>query len=288
MSSVLLFVGIIVGVPLILFFGATSSKSNKSNKIKGDKPTEEGGGKETKKEIAVAEVEGAAGPGIKYFTLEEYEDIIRIEEDAEGKISSELIRMINDIPKGELTPCSFTDLSIFDIKERGNIAEDMAKIEGFFMGCEDIKFTEKELRAMGSMLGMAIADAMGHRFEFAPLVYCEKPELVDMGKGIGGSFKLKPGQWTDDTSMGLCLADSLLVCGGEWNPHDCMHRFLSWWHGGYNNAFRYDKPRRSSCGLGGNVILYCLSFIYQIVIFIYFCLYLIFIYNNVIIDFNVI
>lgn len=266
MSSVLLFLGIIVGVPLILFFGANSSKSNRNNKIKGDKPKEEGEKKEAKKEeIAVAEeVEGAADLGIKYFTLKEYEDIIRITEDGEGKISSELIQMINDIPKGELTPCSFADLSIFDIRERGSIAEDMAKIEEFFkrrdnkefaeMEREDMGFTETELRAMGSMLGMAIADAMGHRFEFAPLVYCEKPELVDMGKGIGGSFKLKPGQWTDDTSMGLCLADSLLVCGGEWKPHDCMHRFLSWWHGGYNNAFRYNKPIRSSCGLGGNVI----------------------------------
>ena len=29
----------------------------------------------------------------------------------------------------------------------------------------------------------------------------------------GGPFRLKPGQWTDDTSMALCLAESLVECG---------------------------------------------------------------------------
>ena len=30
----------------------------------------------------------------------------------------------------------------------------------------------------------------------------------------GGCFNLQPGQWTDDTSMALCLATSLLEKGG--------------------------------------------------------------------------
>ena len=30
----------------------------------------------------------------------------------------------------------------------------------------------------------------------------------------GGPFGLAPGQWTDDTSMALCLAESLLSKGG--------------------------------------------------------------------------
>ena len=52
--------------------------------------------------------------------------------------------------------------------------------------------------------------------------------------------------------MGLCLADSLLM-NKEWDPHDLMNRFLAWWYLGYNNAFRYDPSRSSSCGLGGNI-----------------------------------
>ncbi len=30
----------------------------------------------------------------------------------------------------------------------------------------------------------------------------------------GGPFNLEPGQWTDDTSMALCLATSLIECRG--------------------------------------------------------------------------
>ena len=32
-----------------------------------------------------------------------------------------------------------------------------------------------------------------------------------------------------------------------------MHRFISWWNGGYNNAFRFENYPRHSVGLGGNI-----------------------------------
>eukprot|EP00913_Durusdinium_trenchii_P011895 g11173.t1 len=66
-------------------------------------------------------------------------------------------------------------------------------------------------------------------------------------------FQLKPGQ-TDDTSMALCLADSLLVKTG-YDGGDLRLRWHMWWFHGYCNAFRYDERRhgRSSVGLGGNV-----------------------------------
>jgi len=68
------------------------------------------------------------------------------------------------------------------------------------------------------------------------------------------SFGLQPGQWTDDSSMGLCLADSLL-CNRGFNPRDLRMRFLYWWNCGYNNAFGNDTTRgyKSSVGLGGNI-----------------------------------
>ncbi len=47
----------------------------------------------------------------------------------------------------------------------------------------------------------------------------------------GGPFGLEPGQWTDDTSMALCLAESLLERGGL-DPHDVMRRFVRWWRHG--------------------------------------------------------
>eukprot|EP00443_Scrippsiella_acuminata_P038749 CAMPEP_0115244612 /NCGR_PEP_ID=MMETSP0270-20121206/40074_1 /TAXON_ID=71861 /ORGANISM="Scrippsiella trochoidea, Strain CCMP3099" /LENGTH=346 /DNA_ID=CAMNT_0002659747 /DNA_START=60 /DNA_END=1098 /DNA_ORIENTATION=- len=72
--------------------------------------------------------------------------------------------------------------------------------------------------------------------------------------GVYNKFALKPGQWTDDTSMGLCLADSLLVCGG-YDGSDIRLRFWNWWNRGYNNTFRLDEERSASVGLGGNVSL---------------------------------
>jgi len=48
----------------------------------------------------------------------------------------------------------------------------------------------------------------------------------------GGPFGLKPGEWTDDTSMALCLATSL-VEQGRFDPHDQMIRYCKWWEEGY-------------------------------------------------------
>ena len=72
---------------------------------------------------------------------------------------------------------------------------------------------------------MAIGDAMGARTEFKPLIY-EYNKVQNMGNSIGGIFKLHPGQWTDDTSMGLCLADSLIEKKGKFEPKDIMIRFI--------------------------------------------------------------
>ena len=142
-------------------------------------------------------------------------------------------------------------MSIFNPKE-GTIKQDKEKIEEIISKLPDLSslsLSHKEKSAIGSMLGMAIGDAMGHRFEFEDVKY-NTIILTDMGEGPGGWFQLLPGQWTDDTSMGLCLADSLLI-NKEFDPHDLMLRFISWWYYGYNNAFRKNEPPRGSCGLGG-------------------------------------
>ena len=48
----------------------------------------------------------------------------------------------------------------------------------------------------------------------------------------GGPFGLRPGEWTDDTSMALCLGESLLYAGG-FDPSDQMNRYCNWWEHGY-------------------------------------------------------
>src|SRR5689334_5348662 len=48
----------------------------------------------------------------------------------------------------------------------------------------------------------------------------------------GGPFRLKPGEWMDDTSMALCLATSLLE-KNIFDPKDQMDRYCRWWKEGY-------------------------------------------------------
>ncbi len=85
-------------------------------------------------------------------------------------------------------------------------------------------------RALGCLLGLAVGDALGTTLEFAGRD--EPPALTDMVGG--GPFDLAPGAWTDDTSMALCLADSLIACSGL-DQHDLMQRFVRWWREGENS-----------------------------------------------------
>jgi len=51
----------------------------------------------------------------------------------------------------------------------------------------------------------------------------------------GGPFKLEAGQWTDDTSMALCLAHSL-ACQKKFDPIDQMNRYCNWYQYGYMSS----------------------------------------------------
>jgi ADP-ribosyl-[dinitrogen reductase] hydrolase len=83
-------------------------------------------------------------------------------------------------------------------------------------------------RFRGCLLGLAAGDAVGTTVEFrsrdsfAPLT-----DMVG-----GGPFGLQPGQWTDDTSMALCLATSLIETR-EFDPIDQMNRYCNWYDNGY-------------------------------------------------------
>jgi ADP-ribosyl-[dinitrogen reductase] hydrolase len=60
------------------------------------------------------------------------------------------------------------------------------------------------------------SDALGTTIEFIPRdTYSPVTDMIG-----GGPFRLKAGEWTDDTSMALCLADSLIAYGGILEPTD--------------------------------------------------------------------
>ena len=83
-------------------------------------------------------------------------------------------------------------------------------------------------RFRGCLLGLAVGDAVGTTVEFRPRGTFQP--LTDMVGG--GPFRLQPGQWTDDTSMALCLATSLVEHQG-FDAHDQMNRYCDWAEKGY-------------------------------------------------------
>lgn len=83
-------------------------------------------------------------------------------------------------------------------------------------------------RYQGCMLGLAAGDAVGTTVEFS--AKDSFPPVTGMVGG--GPFHLQAGQWTDDTSMALCLAESLVTCNG-FDAKDQMNRYLNWWKWGY-------------------------------------------------------
>lgn len=83
-------------------------------------------------------------------------------------------------------------------------------------------------RHVGSLLGLAIGDAIGTTVEFKPPGTF--PAVTDMVGG--GPFRLPPGAWTDDTSMALCLAESLVEKQG-FDPVDQLQRYVAWYRTGH-------------------------------------------------------
>jgi ADP-ribosylglycohydrolase len=113
-------------------------------------------------------------------------------------------------------------------------------------------------RFRGALLGLAVGDALGAPIEFrAPGTF----EPVTGMRG-GGPFGLQPGYWTDDTSLALCLADSLIERAG-FDATDQMERYVRWYRTGYlssTGAFfdignttaaalqRFEAERQPWCG----------------------------------------
>jgi ADP-ribosyl-[dinitrogen reductase] hydrolase len=83
-------------------------------------------------------------------------------------------------------------------------------------------------RFHGCLLGLAVGDAVGTTLEFKP-----PGSFTPINDMVGGGpFRLKPGDWTDDTSIALCLATSLVEKNG-FDPKDQMDRYCRWWKEGY-------------------------------------------------------
>src|SRR5271170_7398859 len=81
-------------------------------------------------------------------------------------------------------------------------------------------------RRRGALMGLAVGDALGAAVEFRP------PGTFEPVTGYrsGGPHGLAGGEWTDDTSMALALADSIATAG--WDLNDQASRYVEWWQTG--------------------------------------------------------
>ncbi len=113
-------------------------------------------------------------------------------------------------------------------------------------------------RYRGSLVGLATGDAVGTTLEFRPPgTFTPINDMVG-----GGPFRLKPGQWTDDTSMALCLAESLIEQKG-FSPTHQLEKYLQWYREGHLSStgrcfdigntvraglLQFEKTREPYCG----------------------------------------
>ena len=171
-------------------------------------------------------------------------------------------RRLNQCPLKPGRTCmqDYSDIEAFPSRVKAK-----KKVVIFLKDMTSTQMSERQKRAMGIMCGLGCGDFVGAPFEFLPYKkegYNEPNKKVQVTKDgfinftrVCDRFQLKPGQWTDDTSMGLCLAATLLE-NKELDATQLMWAFSDWWRYGYNNAFAADpnRPKQGgSVGLGGNI-----------------------------------
>jgi ADP-ribosyl-[dinitrogen reductase] hydrolase len=86
-------------------------------------------------------------------------------------------------------------------------------------------------RCLGSWLGLAIGDALGSPIQFQNR---DAYEPVTRYRA-GGVYQTPAGYWTDDTSMALCLAETLIE-HQQYEPRDFGNRLVQWVENGYNSS----------------------------------------------------
>ncbi|KAL8835704.1 MAG: hypothetical protein Q9170_003206 [Blastenia crenularia] len=87
-------------------------------------------------------------------------------------------------------------------------------------------------RIRGSLYGVAVCDALG-----GPVEFCARGTFIPVtGMRYNPNFDLPPGGWTDDTSMTLCLAQSLIDSNGKFAPEDQVQKYIKWYEEGYMSS----------------------------------------------------
>ena len=121
------------------------------------------------------------------------------------------------------------------IDDIGVLAFIMGQLKVEIDDYKKFKISKKQGKIMidkykGTLLGLAIGDALGTTLEFLEKEDLDgklHTEIIGLGK-----LNLNKGDWTDDTSMALCLAESLISCQ-SFDAYDQMNKYVKWYKEGY-------------------------------------------------------
>lgn len=126
-------------------------------------------------------------------------------------------------------------LLILQANEPGHLLAEVAALRSRLDATSN-GLSRRELHAYGALVALVVGDALGAPLEFRSLSYdaAAQPRVVGFDDAVWrtqgcNKFGLLPGQWTDDASMALCLAESL-IAHGALHPHDLRLRFMLWWN----------------------------------------------------------
>lgn len=109
-------------------------------------------------------------------------------------------------------------------------------------------------KAIGMLVGLAVGDALGAFLEFkkprTPKNYITKYKK-------GGTHDVSIGEWTDDTSMALAMAKSLLE-KNRFDANDIMQKFCKWYKNGEYS------PRGECFDIGGTTAVALSSYLNEL------------------------
>ena len=83
-------------------------------------------------------------------------------------------------------------------------------------------------KSIGMFIGLAIGDALGAPLEFQE---ASEPNNFLTKYTTGGTHNVSLGEWTDDTSMALAIAKSLIE-KQTFDADDIMQKFCNWYLNG--------------------------------------------------------
>lgn len=92
-----------------------------------------------------------------------------------------------------------------------------------------------EERVIGEILGVVTGDALGLPVQFLSRDEVKSKTVTQMRSG--GAFDTPAGTWSDDSSLTLCLTQSLVEKG--YDLTDIANRFVRWFQDGYCTPLGY-------------------------------------------------